>query len=93
MGKFKTGRLLVTMGVSERMVADGAFATFVQGSLDRHGKGDWGELSDDDKLENEFALVKELRLCSVYQQQNQPTIWVITEADRCATTVLFPSEY
>uniref|UniRef100_A0A6M3J7I9 Uncharacterized protein n=1 Tax=viral metagenome TaxID=1070528 RepID=A0A6M3J7I9_9ZZZZ len=33
------------------------------------------------------------KLFSAYEQDGQPKIWIITEADRSATTVLFPEEY
>ena len=36
-----------------------------------------------------------MRLMSVYKRMDHPddTIWIITEADRSATTILLPSEY
>lgn len=60
--------------------------------LVRHLKGDWVDLSSEDIEENEFSLKHDLRIFSAY---NIPTerIWIITEADRSATTVLLPSEY
>jgi hypothetical protein len=42
---------------------------------------------------NELALGKQLRLFSVYEDNGLPKIWIITEADRSVTTVLFPEEY
>ena len=46
-----------------------------------------------DAEENEFALNHDLRLMSVYRLRTGVTIWVITEADRSATTFLLPDEY
>jgi len=60
--------------------------------IDRHAAGDWGDLSDDDKAENEFSLNKYLRLLSAYNV-NGVKFWVITEANRTLTTILLPSEY
>ena len=60
----------------------------------RHSRGDWGEVSDDDRAENEFAIGKELRIWSVYVLPlTKEKIWVITEADRSLTTILLPDEY
>ncbi len=69
------------------------FAKFVNESLRRHMKGDWGDLDKEDKQENELSLKEGYRLFSAYEATCLPKIWIITEADRSATTVLFPSEY
>jgi len=61
--------------------------------LDRHVCGDWGELSDDDKAENEYSLTRYLRIFSAYHLSAEVKIWIITEADRSSTTILLPSEY
>jgi hypothetical protein len=60
--------------------------------LMRHLTGDWGDLDEHDKLENEFAIKNGLRILSAYETP-QGRLWVITEADRSASTVLLPSEY
>ncbi len=61
--------------------------------LVRHQTGDWGELSEEDRKENEFSLTRRLRLFSVYYTAKNVKIWVITEADRSITTILLPEEY
>ncbi len=61
--------------------------------LDRHVNGDWGELPEEDKRENEFSLQHGFRIFSAYTTSAGENIWVITEADRSATTFLLPSEY
>ena len=60
--------------------------------LDRHVNGDWGDLSDDDRMSNERALVECDRILSCYRVEGLK-IYVITEADRSVTTVLLASEY
>jgi hypothetical protein len=95
-GKFNLGRLIMTRGVYNECQQDADFNLFVIKSLERHAKGDWGDLCDEDKEENEFALRQgDLRLFSSYKLPipGVPTIWIITEADRSATTILFPEEY
>lgn len=91
--KFPIGQLVVTRGVNDRIAEDIDFARFVCESLQRHMDGDWGNIGEQDKQENEFSLDKHLRLLSAYDQEGLPRIWIITEADRSATTVLFPDEY
>jgi len=61
--------------------------------LTRHVTGDWGDLEEEDKQENEFSVDKELRIFSAYKVHDDTKIWVITEADRSATTLLLPSDY
>lgn len=92
-GKFSTGTLVMTRGVNDKVADDESFAEFVTESLKRHISGDWGDLCKEDKQENEFALGKPLRLFSSYEKDGLPKVWIITEADRSATTILFPEEY
>jgi len=87
------GRLLMTRGVNDLVAEDEFFAKFVMGSLTRHRRGDWGDLIDEDKQENELSLKAGYRLLSAYEVKGLPKIWIITEADRSATTILFPDEY
>lgn len=61
--------------------------------LDRHAHGDWGEVSRDDRALNDEALRTGARLVSSYHTSSGEQLWVITEADRSATTLLLPSEY
>jgi len=91
--KFSLGQVVATNGVYKLMMGDPSFARFVQASLSRHAAGDWGDLCDEDKKENELALKEGYRLFSAYEQEGLPKIWIITEADRSVTTILFPEEY
>jgi hypothetical protein len=61
--------------------------------LRRHQCGDWGELDAEDRDENDFSVRNNLRLLSAYRTPSGAKFWIITEADRSATTVLLPSEY
>ena len=61
--------------------------------------GDWGDLSDEDKRENDFSVEHGFRILSAYGGHDDPDrLWVITEAAddngvRLATTILRPEEY
>jgi len=61
--------------------------------LDRHVNGDWGEVHEDDKRENEFSVQRGFRILSAYTTSAGDRIWILTEADRSATTLMLPSEY
>ena len=87
---FQPGQMLATPGAIE------AFKSANQTPeefLARHLKGDWGELEDEDKQENELSLKHGFRLLSAYRLTTGAKIWVITESDRSATTILLPEEY
>jgi hypothetical protein len=58
----------------------------------RHEAGDWGELPEQDRQANDRALIEGTRILSVYPS-NGVRFWIITEADRSATTVLLPEDY
>ena len=90
---FETGQIVSSRGVFEKMREYPHFAQFVNESLQRHIRGDWGDLGQEDKQENELSLKEGYRLLSVYEREGLSKIWIITEADRSATTILFPDEY
>lgn len=87
---FPLGSLYATPGAFEALSKTGSDALEF---LRRHQYGDWGNLSDDDKRENDFSVSRSLRIFSAYHTTAGAKFWVITEADRRATTVLLPSEY
>jgi hypothetical protein len=95
---FNTGQIVATRGVYDLACENPGFAQFIQKSLNRHVKGDWGDVDEEDKQTNDNALKQDTRLLSAYNDDRFPkngvaTIWIITEADRSATTILFPDEY
>jgi hypothetical protein len=92
-GLFSLGRQAMTPGVQE-IVVSGSLDVF--SIISRHLRGDWGDLSDDDKRANDEAVKDgDLRIFSSYNHPDSSDgkIWIITEADRSSTTLLFPSEY
>ena len=89
--RFPLGHVVATLGALEVVRANGVD---VLGLVRRHASGDWGNLGRDDALANDLALdpACPARLLSAYETK-AGRLWVITEADRSATTVLLPSEY
>ena len=61
--------------------------------LKRHLAGDWGEVDEHDRQENERSLADGCRLLSAYTLSTGTRLWIITEADRSSTTLLLPEEY
>jgi hypothetical protein len=88
--RFPVGETYITPEAQEAL--DIAGETAIQ-FLRRHISGDWGELSEDDVKENEMSVQEGFRLLSSYRTVKGQKIWIITEADRSATTILLPSEY
>ena len=62
--------------------------------FNRHECGDWGDISEADKEENELSIKEGFRILSAYTlKATGQKIWVITEADRSKTTILLADEY
>jgi hypothetical protein len=92
--RFEIGRTLATPGALRALEEAGV--TFMP-YLRRHSLGDWGDVSDEDKRLNDADVSGGGRLLSAYrlpgQTGDQARLWIITEADRSATTILLPEEY
>jgi hypothetical protein len=90
LARFSLGRVVATPGALKALEeANQNPLEF----LERHQAGDWGELCDEDKDENEFSVRNGFRILSAYRTRNNVKLWVITEADRSVTTLLLPHEY
>jgi hypothetical protein len=83
--KFQLGRLLATPGAIGLGID---FSPY----LNRHVRGDWGDVDSEDWHRNDTSTEDGSRSVSAYQTA-AGRIWIITEADRSVTTVLLPSEY
>ena len=90
MNRFPLGCMLATPGAKAALERSG------QSALEffaRHIRCDWGEVDQEDWRLNDEALERGERLLSAYRNRCGEKLWIITEADRSATTVLLPSEY
>lgn len=88
---FELGNVVMTIGVDE-YVKENNLAKELITILRRHHSGDWGDLVKSDKDENDRALKEGGRLFSTYKL-GEEKVYIITEWDRSATTILFPYEY
>ena len=61
--------------------------------LNRHARGDWGDLSSEDLALNDLAAITGQRVLSSYLLGNGQKVWIITEWDRSVTTTLLPDDY
>lgn len=86
---FPLGRTLITRGALATLErVNRSPAEFIT----RHQCGDYGDLVPDDIQANRDALRQGARILSAYDV-GVCRVWVITEADRSATTILLPEEY
>lgn len=95
------GQIIATPGAIEALceVHGNRWREGARVLLMRHAKGDWGDIHPEDRGLNEKSLENGSRLLSVYKLPQRapgvtpPKLWIITEADRSATTLLLPDEY
>ncbi len=86
--KFELGQVVATPAI-----VDDVPRAEILNAIQRHESGDWGTVCEEDARANDMALKDGTRVLSVYDTSAGQKIFVITEADRSATTVLFPREY
>jgi hypothetical protein len=87
---FDLGQLVATPGALAALEKSG------QSPMDfisRHVTGDWGEIPEEDKKENQFSVEKGFRILSSYKTNAGDKVWVIIEGSRCHSTILLPDEY
>ena len=88
---FEMGLLVITNGINDKLDSV-RFSKEITVALHRFTNADWGEMDREDIEANNEALRTGERLFAAYQT-SEGKIWIITEADRSATTILFPDEY
>jgi hypothetical protein len=90
---FPLGRKMMTRGINDAIADDAPFAMEIILALERHAAADFREMTEDDQAANERAVEQgDERVFSAYETA-RGRVWIITEADRSATTILFPEEY
>ena len=87
--KFELGRMVITANANKEL----DIPSVLQILLARYMQGDWGNLCESDKQLNDSALKYGDRIFASYTDANDRKFWIITEADRSATTVLLPEDY
>jgi hypothetical protein len=87
---FQVGQLVMTRSVADLVERAGLDPTPY---LLRHLACDWGDICDADRKLNNRAVRGGDRLFSSYNLPGDMKLWIITECDRSATTMLLPSDY
>ena len=90
MGLFDLGRVIATPGALEALRRSSQSPAHF---LDKHAKGEWGDLDAHDTQANWAAVREGGRILSSYKTRLGEAVWVITEADRSSTCLLLPEEY
>lgn len=88
--RFTPGRILATPAAVEAIAHANVSLISL---LIRHIRGDWGDLAESDRQQNELSVDAGLRILSSFVLPNQQTVWLITEWDRSSTTILLPGDY
>ncbi len=82
------GQIVITRGANADLQNEDVLS-----ALQRHSRGDWGDVDNEDWESNDEALKNGARLLSSYKSSNGVKFWIITEWDRSVSTILLPSEY
>jgi hypothetical protein len=85
---FPIGKLVMTCGVADTGFSFDELLSIIR----RHITGDFGIIDEEGRQENFLSIREGYRILSAYKI-NDTKLWVITEADRSVTTILFPEEY
>lgn len=87
---FPLGNVYMTIGAREALDESGENPAHF---LKLHQTGNWGIVGKEDWQENDFSVKNGYRILSAYKTALGVKIWLITEWDRSATTILLPSDY
>lgn len=96
---FALGNIVATRNVWELIDTNESFSQFVTICLSRYIANDWGDLCEEDKETNDYAVDHGERLLASYvipeevEGVFEDRLWIITEWDRSVTTLLFPGDY
>jgi hypothetical protein len=88
LAKFRLGHIVTTPNALSELTDEDILM-----GIQRHQAGDWGDVGTHDREANESALIEGTRLLSVYRSAAGIKFWLITEANRSATTILLPENY
>ena len=90
--QFELGQVVMTPGVQDLIGGPSAGMGDLANIIRRHREGDWGSMGTEDSAMNDAAVEGEERIMGAHELGGEK-IWVITEWDRSATTLLLPDEY
>ena len=87
------GNIYMTRRINEEIANNYKFAEEIRFCFERYKNKDWGELCQEDKQMNDDAIkTGNERILAAYDT-SKGKIYIITEHDYSATTILFADEY
>jgi len=92
---FPLGRVMMTTKLQGRVQEANPehWEEELKALIARHASGDWGDLEECDRQQNERTLQGRGPLFSIYTTGSGIKLYVLTEADRSCTTALLPEDY
>jgi len=96
---FNPGKPMMTSGINKAIQRNPEFLEFLRRCMRRFLNGDWGDVTDQDNMRNNQALLdgKEAILGAYdiprWASRKPGTVWILREWDGSMTTVMFPYEY
>ena len=94
-----TPTIVVIVPLGQVVFTPPAMASLSRNGIDflallmRHKTGDWGDVGEEDWESNNWSAQHGERILSSYPMPDGEKIWIITERDRSATTILTPDCY
>ncbi|MBK7356156.1 hypothetical protein [Propionivibrio sp.] len=86
---FSLGKIVATPSLLDHFIEH---CTRPDSFIEQHVRGNWGDIPPEDIRENDFSVLNGFRVLSAYEVGGK-RFWILTEADRSVTTLLFPEEY
>lgn len=87
------GKTVMTSRVNKKIAESEKFAREIKICMEKYITCDWGDLCNEDKEMNDNALRNgNDRILAAYDT-SEGKVYIITEHDRSATTILFADEY
>ena len=90
---FELGEMAMTYGVASALAESNQFAKELIAAIEKFCLMDWGELCVEDRYLNYKAVIEGNNRIFAAYQTCAGKIYIVTEWDRTATTVLFANEY
>lgn len=91
--KFALGQTVMTKGIAHEIEHNETFAKEISTAFAKYCAMDWGDTCKEDAQLNDDAVNNgDDRIVAKYETTVEP-IFIITEYDRSATTILFCREY
>ena len=84
---------VMTKAIQSAMIESEQFKKEVFNCFIRFTYSDWGDMTDSDKEQNDIALKSGKERIFARYDTSKGAIYIITEADRSLTTILFSTEY